>query len=426
MTASAAEVLIIGAGPYGLSISAHLRALGISHQIVGRPNGTYRSHVPVGMNLKSEPYASDLAAPQPGYDVGTYCAQHGHDYSARLGPLSLERFLGYADWYTDRLVPGIRDVQVSDVTPAGGGFRVSFADADPVTVRQVVVATGVLPFYRVPAELSALPADLLSHTKDIHRLEPFRGRRVAVIGAGQSALETAALLHEAGADTRLVVRGPALNWADPNPETLSGLGRLVRPANKLCEGWRCAVWFSPGAFRRLPAGIRVTKARTVLGPSGSWWLRDRIEGVVETACSQQVRGAEPAGSGVRLHLEGRHPEGRPVDGPAATMLDVDHVIAGTGFRIDLDRLGFLSERLRGQIATLNRYPVLSRAGQSSVPGLYFAGAPAAVSLGPSERFIGGTHNSVRPLTRAIARRARVSVTDVTQTPHSVPPRHVPA
>jgi hypothetical protein len=272
---------------------------------------------------------------------------------ARLGPLSLERFLGYADWYTDRLVPGIRDVQVSDVTRAGGGFRVSFADADPVTVRQVVVATGVLPFYRIPAELSALPADLLSHTKDIHRLEPFRGRRVAVIGAGQSALETAALLHEAGADTRLVVRGPALNWADPNPETLSGLGRLVRPANKLCEGWRCAVWFSPGAFRRLPAAIRVDKARTVLGPSGSWWLR-------------------------------------------------------------------------GQIATLNRYPVLSRAGQSSVPGLYFAGAPAAVSLGPSERFIGGTHNSVRPLTRAIARRARVSVTDVTQRPHSVPPRHVPA
>jgi cation diffusion facilitator CzcD-associated flavoprotein CzcO len=431
MTASAAEVLIIGAGPYGLSISAHLRALGVSHQIAGRPNGTYRSHVPVGMNLKSEPYASDLAAPQPGYDVGTYCAQHGHDYSARLGPLSLERFLGYADWYTGRLVPGIRDVQVSDVTPAGAGFRVSFADADPVTVRQVVVATGVLPFYRIPAGLSALPADLLSHTKDIHRLEPFRGRRVAVIGAGQSALETAALLHEAGADTRLVVRGPALNWADPNPETLSGLGRLVRPANKLCEGWRCAVWFSPGAFRRLPAAIRVAKARTVLGPSGSWWLRDRIEGVVETLTSQQVRGAEPARSGVRLHLEGRHPdrrhpEGRPQDGPVVTMLDVDHVIAGTGFRVDLDRLGFLSQRLRGQIATLNRYPVLSRAGQSSVPGLYFAGAPAAVSLGPSERFIGGTHNSVRPLTRAIAHRARASVTDVTQTPHSVPPRHVPA
>lgn len=388
------EVLVIGAGPFGLSISAHLRALGISHQIVGRPNGTYRSHVPVGMNMKSEPYASDMAAPQPGYDVAAYCAEHGYDYTERLGPLSLERFLGYADWYTEQLVPGIRDITVTDVTAVDGGFRVSFADADPITARQVVVATGVLPYYRVPAELAGLPADLLSHTKDIHRLEPFQGRRVAVIGAGQSALETAALLNEAGADTRLVVRKPALNFVEPNPETLSWFGHLTRPTNKLCEGWRCAVWFSPEAFRLLPEKVRVTKARTVLGPGGSWWLKNRIEGVVETLLSHQVRSAGTAGSGVRLQLEG----------PEVSTLDVDHVITGTGFRIDVDRLGFLSVGLRGQIATLNKYPVLSRAGQTSVPGLYFGGAPAAVSLGPSERFIGGTHNSVRQLTRSLAAR----------------------
>jgi cation diffusion facilitator CzcD-associated flavoprotein CzcO len=400
------EVLIIGAGPYGLSISAHLRALGISHQIVGKPNGTYRGHVPVGMNLKSEPYASDLAAPQPGYDVAAYCAAHGLDYAERLGPLSLDRFLGYADWYTGQLVPGIRDVTVSAVRPADGGFRVEFADADPITVRQVVVATGVLPYFRVPAELAALPADLLSHTRDIHRLEPFRGRRVAVIGAGQSALETAALLHEAGADTRLVVRRPALTWVDPNPETLSRLDRVRRPVNKLCEGWRCAVWFSPAAFRLLPPAVRIAKARTVLGPSGSWWLKDRVEGVVETLLGHHVRGAEPTGSGVRLHLEALDPDQPGLDQPGPATLDVDHVIAGTGFRVDLDRLSFLSGPLRSQVATLNRYPVLSRAGQSSVPGLYFAGAPAAVSLGPSERFIGGTHNSVGLLTRSVAARAR--------------------
>ncbi|HEY0716753.1 MAG TPA: NAD(P)-binding domain-containing protein [Streptosporangiaceae bacterium] len=394
---STEEIVVIGAGPFGLSISAHLHGLGISHQIVGRPNGTYRSHVPVGMNMKSEPYASDMAAPRPGYDVGAYCAQHGHGYTERLGPLPLERFLGYADWYAEQLVPGIRDITVSDVTPADGGFRVSFADADAVTARQVVVATGVLPYRRIPDELAALPPDLLSHTSDLHRLEPFRGRRVAVIGAGQSALETAALLHEAGADTRLVVRKAALNWVEPNPETLSRLHRVIRPANKLCEGWRCAVWYSPEAFRLLPESVRITKARTVLGPGGSWWLRDRVEGVVETLRSHHVRGAGTAGSGVRLHLEG--PGGM-------TTLDVDHVVAGTGFRVDVGRLTFLSGQLRRQVATLSRYPVLSRAGQSSVPGLYFAGAPAAVSLGPSERFIGGTHNSVRQLTRSMAARAR--------------------
>jgi thioredoxin reductase len=392
---STEEVLVIGAGPFGLSISAHLHGLGISHQILGKPNGTYRSHVPVGMNMKSEPYATDIATPKPGYNIAAYCAQHGLDYQDRLGPLTLERFLAYADWFTEQLVPNIRDVTVSDVTAIDGGFRVSFADADPITARQVVVATGVLPYYRIPAELAGLPTDLLSHTKDVHRLEPFQGRRVAVVGAGQSALETAALLNEAGADTRLVVRKPALNFSAANPETLSWFGHLIRPTNKLCEGWRCAVWYSPDAFRLLPQSVRITKARTVLGPGGSWWLKNRIEGVVETLLGHQVRGAEAAGSGVRLRLEG----------PEVTSLDVDHVIAGTGFRIDVDRLGFLSEGLRGQIATVNKYPVLSRAGQTSVPGLYFAGAPAAVSLGPSERFIGGTHNSVRQLTRSMAARA---------------------
>ena len=208
------------------------------------------------------------------------------------------------------------------MTAVNDGFRVSFTDADPITARQVVVATGVLPYYRIPAELAGLPADLISHSKDIHCLEPFRGRRVAVIGAGQSALETAALLNEAGADTRLVVRKPALNFVEPNPETLNWFGHLIRPTNKLCEGWRCAVWFSPEAFRLLPPGVRITKARTVLGPGGSWWLKNRIEGVVETLLSHQVRVAEATGSGVRLQL----------DGPEVTTLDVDHEIGRASCR----------------------------------------------------------------------------------------------
>jgi hypothetical protein len=201
------------------------------------------------------------------------------------------------------------------VTAVDGGFRVSFADADPITARQVVVATGVLPYYRIPDELAGLPADLLSHTKDIHRLEPFQGRRVAVIGAGQSALETAALLHEAGADTRLVVRKPALNFVEPNPETLSWFGHLIRPTNKLCEGWRCAVWFSPEAFRLLPESVRVTKARTVLGPGGSWWLKNRIEGgpARPGRHAEQVPGAVPGRPDQRARsvLRGRARRGQP-------------------------------------------------------------------------------------------------------------------
>ena len=150
---------------------------------------------------------------------------------------------------------------------------------------------------------------------------------------------------------------------------------------------------SPAAFRRLPRDMRTKKARTVLGPSGAWWLKDRVDGVVEALTSHQVRGVVARGSGVRLLL----------DGPRQTTLDVDHVIAATGFRVDISRLPFLNEPVVAGIATLDGFPDLSRAGESTVPGLYFAGAAAAGSLGPSARFIAGTHTSVAPLTHSLAR-----------------------
>jgi len=394
---SADNVLIIGAGPFGLSISAHLRQLGLDHQVVGRPMDTWKAHMPKGMYLRSEPYGSDMASPTPGYDVAAYSALHGLDYVDRLGPLSVERFLDYADWYTERFVPEVRDLTVTELNAVGGGggFRVAFDEAAPILARQVVVATGVLPYATLPDELSALPPDLVSHTADHHDLTRFRGRRVVVVGGGQSALETAALLHEAGADTHIVARRPKINWLEPNPERIRGLGHLRRPVNKLCEGWHCAFWNNPTAFRRLPEGTRIAKASSVLGPAGAWWLKDRVDGVVDVVTGHRLERATPHGNGVRLLL----------DGPQRSTIDADHVIAGTGFRVDIARLPFLPERLRSGIETLNGYPVLTRAGESTVPGLYFAGAPAAVSLGPSVRFIAGTHNVARPLARSLLRSA---------------------
>ena len=391
----AERVLVVGAGPFGLSISAHLHSLGVEHMIVGRPMDTWRAHMPLGMNLKSEFYASDISSPARGYDLAAYCRLRGLDYVERVVPLSLDRFISYADWYTENLVPDISSATVTKVDLLDAGFRVEFLDAEAVTVSQIVLATGVLPYFYLPKELRGLPSDVLSHTKDHHDLDRFRNRRVAVIGAGQSALEAAALLHENGADVHLIARSEFLNWPDPNPNHVSAIGHIRRPVTKLCEGWRCAFWATPAAFRLLPEDMRVTKAKSVLGPAGIWWLKHRVEGVVDVLTGHSIQGADSSGSGVRLLLEGAK----------LSAIDVDHVVAGTGFHIDVGRLAFLSDALRARLTTVSGYPLLNRACESNIAGLYFVGAPASVSLGPSMRFIAGTHRVALHVAKSIARRA---------------------
>jgi FAD-dependent urate hydroxylase len=392
------QVLIIGAGPFGLSLSAHLRSMGVEHRIVGKTMDTWRRHMPSGMNLRSEPYGSAIAAPEHGFDVANFCRLHGLDYVDRLGPLSVERFLQYADWYAHQLVPDVEDITVANISLADGGFHISFVDNDSTYAQTVVLATGILPYAYVPPELLHLPSDLLSHTSNHHRLDTFSGKRVALIGSGQSALETAALLHEAGADVLIITRSSSINWIEPNRPRVSLVGHLRRPVNRLCEGWKCTMWNTPFAFRRLPESVRMIKARTALGPAGAWWLKDRVKGVIEVLFDHQIRDAVPRTSGVTL----------TVDGPKRTIIDVDHVIAGTGFRIDVSRLDLLSETVQNQIQTLNGHARVDKFGESTSSGLYFAGAPAAVNLGPSVRFIAGTHNTTIPLARSLARRVGIA------------------
>jgi thioredoxin reductase len=393
------DVLVIGAGPFGLSISTHLRERGIEHTVVGRPMNTWRAHMPLGLFLKSEPYGSAISTPARGYDIATYSKLHGFDdYVDRVGPLSLDRFLGYADWFTEQLVPDIRDLTVTSVVPSGDGFKVEFAEEAPAFVRQVIIATGVLPYAYVPDELSGLPADLMTHSAVHDRLDSFRGRRVAVIGAGQSSLQTAALLHEQGAEVQVIARRQVLRWEEAVAPELRLIDYVMRPPTMLCEGWGCVVFVSPDAFRLLPPAVRANKALTALGPKGAWWLRDRVEGVLDVLTGHRLKSAEPQGSGVRLHL----------DGPERSSIEADHVIAGTGFRIDVSRLSFLSEEILTGLRTRVGCPEVNRAGESSIRGLYFAGAHTMASLGPGVRFIAGTHYTVAQLAKSVARRARRS------------------
>ncbi len=217
--------------------------------------------MPPGLFLKSEPYGSVISsANKKKYDIATYSTLHGfNDYVDRIGPLSLERFLGYADWFTEELVPDVRDITVTNVVPGGDGFKVEFAEESPIFARQVIVATGLLPYARTPRELSGLPAELMTHSAVHNRLDQFRGKRVAVIGGGQSSLQTAALMHEAGTDVQVIIRGHQRVWEEKLTPDPGLIDRIRTPQTKLCEGWGCALYDSPDAWRLLP------------GPSGPAW-----------------------------------------------------------------------------------------------------------------------------------------------------------
>jgi FAD-dependent urate hydroxylase len=259
----------------------------------------------------------------------------------------------------------------------------------------------------------------VSHTSTLSDLGRFRGKEVLVVGGGQSALETAALLNELGAQPRLVMRQDwGVFWLDPNPWSPSRLERLRRPVVRLCEGWFCWRYeHLADLFRYLPESSRLNRGLNVLGPAGAWWLRDRVDGKVPILLGHSIVGAEARGDRVRLLLKGS-------EGPV--WLDADHVVAGTGYRLNIERLGFLESDLQRSLRLVGRAPALGRGLESSVPGLFFTGALAAPSFGPGMRFVSGSHIAIPRLTRRIRqldsrRPVRTRPRDPSLVPSSVEP-----
>ena len=332
---SSTDVVVIGAGPNGLSVGAHLRNAGIEHRVFGRTMGAWQFNMPAGMLLKSEPYASDLSAPSPGFLARDYCDQAQEVYHERVIPLSREQFIAYGTWFANKLVPDVEETEVVSLSRApSGDFLLRTAAGERMRAARVVVATGIMPFTFVPPELSKLPSDLVSHTSEHASLARFRGKDVLVIGRGSSALETAALLHEQGAAVKLVTRGDGVFWPPANPANPSRLQRLRKPVVRLCEGWHCWGYDRlPDVFRLLPKETRVEKGLGFLGPQGAWWLRDRVEGRVPMLLGHHVVGAKKVGDRVRLDL--KTSEGTVTE-------SADHVISGTGFHFDLTRLDYLA------------------------------------------------------------------------------------
>jgi thioredoxin reductase len=260
-----------------------------------------------------------------------------------------------------------------------------------------VVAVGITHFEYVPETLAHLPPEFVSHSARHREVEPFRGRSVVVIGGGASALDLAGLLREAGAEVQLVSRRNELKFhSQPTGKPRSWWKQIRHPQSGLGPGLRSRFFAdAPGVFYYLPESLRLMIVRRTLGPSGGWFVRDMVIGKVPLHLGCTPQSAEIQNGKVRLSLQA-------ADGSKRDIV-TEHVIAATGYRVNMNRLKFLNAEIRSSLKTVDGSPVLSKSFESSIPGLFFAGVAAANSFGPVMRFAFGAGFAARTITRAFAK-----------------------
>lgn len=345
--------------------------------------------MPQGMLVRSAWSASSLSDPRGELTLDAYEAAQPKPFPR---PLPGEELPRYARWFQRHAVPDVDERLVVAVQRAGDGFELTTQDGESLVTGRVVIATGLGSFPHIPPQFAPLGASLATHSMDVPEPARFAGQSVAVIGCGQSAVETAALLDEAGAEVELIARDHAIRWL-ARGEQLRGIDPLLQrvlyaPTDVGPAGVSRLVAL-PNAFRRLPRGLQDRLAYRSIRPAATSWLMDRIPGV-RTTFDRQVAHAKPKGSGAQLTLD---------DG---SQRHADHVILATGYRIDVAEEKILGDSLRHGLRLHDGYPILSRGFQSTIPGLHFVGAYSAWSFGPIMRFVAGTQFTARELTHYVS------------------------
>lgn len=387
---------MVGAGPYGIAVADHLRAANIDVSMVGEPMGSWQNSMPDGMFLKSEGFASNIAQPGKANSLREFALERGYAYGDYGFPIPIGLFRAYGVSLVER--GGLhRPGAVTALERNGTRFTATLSTGDEVTARNVVLASGITGMAYVPQELRELWGDGVSHSSE-HVTVSGLGRNVVIVGAGQSALELAALALEHGSSPQVLVRQEEVRW-NPYPRRVRTLWQRIRgPRAPLGDGWKLLA-YSHGAqyFRHVPYRRRMRIVRETLGPAGAWWLRDRLEPHRVLRLGHRVLAADHEAGRVKLRLavgDGRTEE-----------VYTDRVIAATGYRVDVRNLRFIGRELVARIAVRDGAPVLSPEFESSVPGLFFVGLPAAATFGPLMRFVCGSGVAALRVSRAVARQS---------------------
>lgn len=378
-------IAIIGAGPYGLSITAHLRAQNIPALIFGKPMEFWRN-MPPGMLVKSSWSSLSISDPARAYTFDRYCRMQD---IPKQEPVPVQIFLNYSQWFQQHTVPNIDQTYVKLLTRDGQGFLLELTDGRSITANRVVISTGLSSFTCIPDFALHLPPTLASHTQEHADFSSFEGKNVVVIGSGQSAFEAAALLNEAGASTELIARGSII-WINRRLYHHTGPAkRLFYPPSDVGPAGISWIVAFPKYYRYLPEKTRIAIDTRSIRPAVAPWLRPRITERVTITSNTSIVSATEQNNQVLLKLS---------DG---TTRQVDHLILGTGYKPDVQALTYIDLPLRQQIKERNGYPFLNKWFESSVPHLYFAGSLSGYDFGPLCRHITGTGAPAHQITRHV-------------------------
>ena len=393
------DVAVIGAGPYGLSATAHLRMIkGLDVLTFGEPMSFWERNMPVGMLLRSGWEATHIADPDESLTLERYQAANSKPLSK---PVPLDGFINYGHWFQRQAAPDLDRRKIKEVQPQATGFRLLLESGETVQAQRVVVAAGIGLFAWRPPQFASLPHSLVSHTCEHRDLQEFAGKQVLVVGSGQSALESAALLHESGAGVEILARAEMIRWLGGKISRTfqHGLGpvvsKLLYAPTDVGPAGISQIVARPDLTRRFPRSVQDWLRKRSIRPAGARWLVTRLQNV-PMSLGRSVVSAVPAGDHVRVLLD---------DGSERI---ANHVLLGTGYRVDVSKYDFFSPEVSQAIACFQGYPRLTEGLESSIPGLHFVGAPAIWSFGALMQFVVGTHYASGNLMRYVARKAEVS------------------
>ena len=350
--------------------------------------------MPSGMFLRSNWTATQIASPDNDLTLEAFQAEQQESFGI---PVPIEQFIQYGLWFQRRAVPDLDHRRISRIDRGPKGFRLSVEDGDVFDSRRVVVAAGIGLFPRRPPEFLSLPPALVTHTSEHSDFASFCGKQVLVVGAGQSSLESAALLHEAGAQVQVIGRSRQIHWLQGWASTTlhHRMGKTIRKLlyapTDVGPAGISQLLARPHLLKRLPRGVQDKLRGRATRPAGARWLVDRLRDVpITLGCT--VVSASPSGDRAQVSLS----DGREIT--------ADHIILGTGYLIDISKYNFLSSDLMQRIVQVNGFPKLNRNLETSIPGLHILGAPAAYCFGPLLQFVSGTRFASRALLKSVSNK----------------------